>query len=152
MRFVFLAVLALTPGCSLLGISPRQVSYEHPEITTESGVLVQDVLTGTGRRVWPRSEVTIHYVMRVPGGEALDSSYDRGEPHPPFLIGNAPILGWNEGLLGMQIGGRRKLTVPPYLAYGDDGVEGLIPPGATLEFDIELVSTHVPDEEDFLGE
>jgi peptidylprolyl isomerase len=138
MRSVFLAVLALTPGCSLLGISPRQVPYEHHEVTTPSGVIVQDILAGTGPAVLPTSEVTLNYVARVQGGGPIDSSYDRGLPIS-FRMGRAPILGWNEGLLGMRPGGRRHLVVPPYLAYGDDGVEGVVPPRATLEFDIELV-------------
>ena len=77
--------------------------------------------------------------MDLEDGTRLDSSYDRGTSLD-FVIGEAPIAGWNEGMLGMKPGGKRELRVPPALAYGEAGIDNLVPPNATLVFLIELLS------------
>jgi len=135
-----LRVLALLP-LSVLGschMFEYKIDVEHPEYTTESGVYVREVLFGDGEPVTNGTAVTIDYLMDLEDGTRLDSSYDRGAP-VDFVLGEAPLAGWNEGVVGMKPGGKRELRVPPALAYGEAGIEGLVPPNATLVFLIELL-------------
>lgn len=132
--------LALLPLC-LLGschMFEYQIDVDHPEFTTESGVHVREVLFGDGEPVTSGTPVTIDYLMDLEDGTRLDSSYDRGTP-VEFVLGEAPLAGWNDGLVGMKPGGKRELRVPPALAYGEAGSEGFVPPNATLVFLIELL-------------
>jgi FKBP-type peptidyl-prolyl cis-trans isomerase len=136
-----LRVLAALPlllfgSCHLL---EYKIDVDHPEYTTESGVCVREVLFGDGEPVGTGAAVTIDYLMDLEDGTRLDSSYDRGTSLD-FVIGEAPIAGWNEGMLGMKPGGKRELRVPPALAYGEAGIDNLVPPNATLVFLIELLS------------
>lgn len=115
-----------------------------PQITTAGGeppaeLVIRDLVEGDGAAVEPGATVTIDYVGVVyDGGQEFDSSWDRGEP-AMFPLGNL-IGGWQEGIPGMQAGGRRLLVIPPELAYGDAPPPG-IPAGATLAFVIDLIST-----------
>lgn len=105
----------------------------------ESGLYYQDLATGEGPAVQSGQTVRVHYTGWLPDGTKFDSSRDRNEPLEVTVgVGNV-IPGWDEGLQGMQVGGQRKLVIPPNLAYGDRGAGGVIPPGATLVFDVELV-------------
>lgn len=134
-----LLLLLLAGGsCKTVFVGP-QVEVEHVEQVAPTGVRWQDVVTGVGRRVRPSDSVTIHYTARLDSGERIDSTHDRGEPEF-FSLQAAPVLGWLDAIPGMRRGGKRRITVPPHRAFGDEGVEGLIPPGATLEFLVELVS------------
>ena len=106
---------------------------------TQSGLYYQDIATGEGPAVQAGQTVRVHYTGWLPDGTKFDSSRDRNEPLEVTVgVGNV-IPGWDEGLQGMQVGGQRKLVIPPNLAYGDRGAGGVIPPGATLVFDVELV-------------
>ena len=133
--------LLLSPGCALF--RGRPVEVVHPTGVTPTGVRWRDVLTGVGKVAAPDSVVTIHYTATLAGGGSIDSSHDRGRPET-FPLAAAPVLGWADGIPGMREGGRRWLSVPPHRAFGDEGVEGLIPPGATLEFEIELLEVKDP--------
>ena len=126
-------------GCCIFEGSPIEVV--HDEGLTATGVQWRDTLTGVGREAQLTDEVVIHYTARVEGGDLIDSTHDRGEPET-FLLSAAPVLGWADGMPGMRVGGKRWLGVPAERAFGDEGVEGLIPPGATLEFLIELLEVH----------
>jgi len=84
------------------------------------------------------SKVLVNYTGWLTNGKKFDSSYDRGEPFP-FQIGGRVIRGWNEGLQGMRVGGKRQLRIPSDLAYGPRGQPPMIPPNATLIFDVELL-------------
>ncbi|MFT4649289.1 MAG: FKBP-type peptidyl-prolyl cis-trans isomerase [Glaciecola sp.] len=135
-------VLLCTTSCSL----PRwnmKVDVDHPLHTDALGIQIQEVLTGIGPGVTPDSEVTLDYQVSLENGDLVDSSYDRGLPIT-FRMGEAPILGWEHALLGMKSGGKRKATLPPYQAYGKQGVEGLIPPMSILVCQFELLEVADP--------
>ena len=107
-------------------------------IRTVSGLGYQDLLVGQGAEAVPGSHVFVHYTGWLTNGFKFDSSRDRGELFD-FALGQGQVIaGWDEGVAGMKVGGRRKLVIPPALGYGDQGAGGVIPPGATLIFDVEL--------------
>jgi len=107
-------------------------------ITMSNGLQVQDVIVGTGAEAKPGKQVTVHYTGTFTDGTKFDSSVDRGQPYQFTLGAGEVIQGWDLGVAGMKIGGKRKLTIPYQLAYGEKGY-GPIPPKATLLFDVELL-------------
>jgi FKBP-type peptidyl-prolyl cis-trans isomerase len=104
-----------------------------------SGLWYTDVAVGQGAEAEPGRTVSVHYTGWLTNGTKFDSSRDRGEPFAFTLGAGQVISGWDEGVKGMKVGGRRKLVLPPQLAYGDGGAPPAIPPGATLVFDVELL-------------
>ena len=109
------------------------------EITTESGLKYKDVAVGNGREAALGDTATVHYTGWLLDGKKFDSSVDRKEPFS-FRVGAGQVIkGWDEGVAGMKVGGKRKLTIPPQLGYGARGAGGVIPPNATLIFDVELL-------------
>lgn len=109
-------------------------------VTTASGLQIQDTLVGTGTVASAGQTVTVHYTGRLTSGQVFDSSLGAGRTPFEFRLGAGQVIaGWDEGVAGMRIGGKRTLTIPPKLAYGDRGAGGAIPPGATLVFDVELL-------------
>ena len=109
------------------------------EITTASGLKYIDIVPGTGETPSMGQTVTVHYTGTLENGKKFDSSVDKGQPYT-FTLGRDPVIqGWVEGLTSMKAGGKRKLIIPPDLAYGATGRPG-IPPNATLLFDVELLS------------
>ncbi|MFA7239284.1 MAG: FKBP-type peptidyl-prolyl cis-trans isomerase [Sulfuricellaceae bacterium] len=111
------------------------------EITTASGLIYEDVTEGEGAIACAGQKVTVHYTGWLTDGTKFDSSKDRSEPFDFPLGGGRVIRGWDEGVQGMKIGGVRKLTIPPELGYGARGAGGVIPPNATLVFEVELLGT-----------
>ncbi len=108
--------------------------------TTASGLEYHDLVQGDGATASTGQTVVVHYIGWLSDGTKFDSSMDRFEPFPFPLGGGRVIQGWDEGVAGMQIGGRRQLRIPANLAYGETGAgNGLIPPGATLIFEVELL-------------
>jgi FKBP-type peptidyl-prolyl cis-trans isomerase len=103
----------------------------------QSGLIIEDLTVGQGAECKPNQTVTIHYRGTLTSGKEFDSSYSRNEPATFSL--RQLIKGWQEGIPGMKVGGRRKLTIPPELGYGRAGVPGVIPANATLVFEIELL-------------
>jgi peptidylprolyl isomerase len=104
-----------------------------------AGFWYGDVTVGQGKEARDGSTVTVHYTGWLPNGKKFDSSRDRGEPFA-FTIGAGQVIrGWDEGVKGMREGGRRKLVLPPAMAYGEAGAPPDIPPGATLVFDVEAL-------------
>jgi FKBP-type peptidyl-prolyl cis-trans isomerase FkpA len=106
---------------------------------TPSGLRYQDVARGDGKEAKAGQTVSVHYTGWLPNGEKFDSSRDRNQPFGFTLGAGQVIAGWDEGVAGMRVGGRRKLIIPPDLAYGTAGAPPDIPPGATLVFDVELL-------------
>ena len=112
---------------------------EGKEVTTSSGLQYIDQVVGTGETAKAGQTVSVHYTGWLTNGKKFDSSVDRGQPFS-FRLGVGQVIkGWDEGVQGMKIGGKRKLTIPSNLGYGARGAGGLIPPHATLVFDVELL-------------
>ncbi len=107
--------------------------------TTASGLVIEDLDAGSGDVAEKGSMVSVHYTGWLTDGAKFDSSKDRNEPFDFPLGAGHVIRGWDEGVQGMKVGGRRKLTIPPALGYGARGAGGVIPPNATLVFEVELL-------------
>jgi len=105
---------------------------------TASGVYYKDLVVGQGTEVSTGDRLTVHYTGWLHDGTKFDSSVDRNEPYT-FTLDNNVIPGWQDGVPGMRVGGKRKLVIPPNLAYGSQG-QGVIPPNATLVFDVEMLA------------
>lgn len=105
----------------------------------EASLQITDVTLGKGKEAKTGDKVFVHYTGTLLDGTKFDSSYDRGKPFEFVLGQNQVIQGWEKGVLGMKVGGKRKLVIPPLLAYGEQGIPGAIPPNATLVFEVELL-------------
>ena len=110
-----------------------------PGKTTNSGLQLWDITVGTGAAAVAGMPVRVHYTGWLADGKKFDSSVDRGQPFVFTLGAGEVIKGWDEGVAGMKIGGKRQLKIPPALGYGARGAGGVIPPNATLIFDVELL-------------
>lgn len=109
------------------------------EKITDSGLKYEEILVGEGEMAAVGQIVRVHYTGWLTNGTKFDSSLDRGDPFS-FPLGKGRVIrGWDEGVQGMQVGGRRRLTIPPQLGYGRTGAGGVIPPNATLIFEVELL-------------
>lgn len=124
-----------TPNERELSVNQEQENV----ITTPSGLQYVDIAEGDGASPERGTDVTVHYTGWLTNGQKFDSSVDRGQPFS-FPIGRGRVIrGWDEGVATMKVGGKRKLIIPPDLAYGERGAGGVIPPGATLVFEVELL-------------
>ena len=110
-----------------------------PEKITDSGLKYEDLTDGDGSVAAAGQSVKVHYTGWLTNGSKFDSSKDRNDPFVFKLGARRVIAGWDEGVQGMQVGGTRKLTIPPHLGYGAGGAGGVIPPNATLVFEVELL-------------
>jgi peptidylprolyl isomerase len=109
-------------------------------IETATGLGYVEIVEGTGAMPKPGDSVTVHYTGWLKSGQKFDSSVDRGQPLV-FPIGRGRVIkGWDEGVGSMRVGGKRKLVIPAHLGYGDRSAGGVIPPGATLIFEVELLA------------
>lgn len=130
---------------SLTLSTPTDDTTKAPTATPGSQSFeITDLTPGTGEEVFEGSSVVVHYKGTFEDGRVFDESRPRGEPFS-FTLGEGRVIrGWELGLLGMKTGGKRKLVVPPELAYGEQGFPSVIPPSTTLVFEIELISTEAP--------
>ena len=136
MKNLFFAVLIL-----LGSFSPAltKAAAMSEAVTTPSGLKYEEIKVGTGDVAETGKVVTVHYTGWLTDGKKFDSSKDRGQPFDFPLGGGRVIRGWDEGVKGMKVGGVRKLTIPADLGYGSRGAGGVIPPNATLVFEVELL-------------
>ncbi|HRP95806.1 MAG TPA: FKBP-type peptidyl-prolyl cis-trans isomerase [Rhodocyclaceae bacterium] len=110
--------------------------------TLANGLVIEDLETGAGATAEKGRTVSVHYTGWLTDGRKFDSSKDRNDPFQFPLGAGHVIRGWDEGVQGMLEGGRRKLTIPPELGYGARGAGGVIPPNATLVFEVELLKVY----------
>jgi hypothetical protein len=122
---------------SIPGIPP--IPADAKAVTTPSGLQYIDIVAGTGPVAGKGQTASVQYTGWLTDGKKFDSSRDRGQPFPFPLGGGQVIKGWDEGVAGMHVGGQRRLIIPQQLAYGVKGGGGVIPPCATLIFDVELL-------------
>lgn len=143
-----LTAFALIPACTQ-NEGRKQEEQKPPQGTeqkvgavmqkTPSGLQYEDLVAGSGDSPKAGKKVTVHYTGWLTNGTKFDSSVDRNEPFT-FVIGAGQVIpGWDEGVMGMKIGGKRKLVIPPELGYGAAGAGGVIPPNATLVFEVILL-------------
>jgi peptidylprolyl isomerase len=137
MKKLGLAILAIV---FLLGLNAYS---QGKAVTTESGLKYIDQAAGTGEVATKGATCTMHYTGWLyengKRGKKFDSSLDRNQPFPFKLGAGQVIKGWDEGVAGMKVGGKRELIIPPQLGYGAAGAGGVIPPNATLDFEVELL-------------
>jgi FKBP-type peptidyl-prolyl cis-trans isomerase len=143
---VVIAVIAVLAGFYFIfgfsqSPSTNPASNQSPVSPVNSGKLkIEDLKVGTGSaEVKSGDTISINYVGTLTDGTKFDSSYDRGEPFETQIGVGQVIKGWDEGVIGMKVGGKRRLTIPPDLGYGEQGAGAQIPPNATLIFEVELM-------------
>ncbi len=146
MRVISCQIVILVSLISLLGNFPQMASANQgagsknmSEVTTPTGLVYVDEVVGTGNSPSPGQTVSVHYTGWLTNGQKFDSSLDRGQPFQ-FTLGQGQVIrGWDEGVAGMKVGGKRKLIIPPDLGYGSRGAGGVIPPNAKLIFEVQLL-------------
>lgn len=120
-------------------ISKKNEGEPMNQVTTPTGLQYVDEVVGSGNVAQPGQRVSVHYTGWLTDGTKFDSSRDRNSPFQFNLGASEVIKGWDEGVSGMKVGGKRKLTIPPELGYGARGAGNAIPPNSTLVFDVELL-------------
>ena len=117
----------------------RNFINTQPQTNMDVDLQIQDLKVGSGLEAKEGSKVTVNYTGKLENGAKFDSSFDRNQPFSFTLGAGQVIEGWEKGIPGMKVGGERKLTIPPQMAYGVSGIPNVIPPNATLIFEIELL-------------
>ncbi|WP_028465548.1 FKBP-type peptidyl-prolyl cis-trans isomerase [Nisaea denitrificans] len=135
MKFIAVAIAAFA-----LSWQPARASDESPP----DRLTVLDMVPGTGTTATENASVTVHYTGWLLDGTKFDSSHDRNQPFTFTLGAGRVIQGWDQGVVGMKVGGKRELVIPSKLAYGARGAGGVIPPNAPLRFEVELISVSAP--------
>ena len=134
-RFLSASLLAV----SMIIVAACGGGGDSPSPSSDGTLVSQDLVVGTGATAATGDTVTVNYVGTLTNGTKFDSSYDRGQPFTFRLGAGQVIAGWDQGVVGMRVGGKRRLTIPPSLGYGGQA-NGPIPANSTLIFEIELLS------------
>jgi FKBP-type peptidyl-prolyl cis-trans isomerase len=135
----------LSTSSRLAAVAYAEQTAQNPTqggtmVTTPTGLKYIDKQVGTGAEAVKGKSVTVHYTGKLANGKKFDSSLDRNDPFVFTLGAGQVIKGWDEGVAGMKVGGKRDLIIPAKLGYGDRGAGGVIPPGAELHFEVELIA------------
>ena len=138
-RSLLYAVVLISMIVGLLSAVSLSGAEKGNPIETLSGLQYLDLVKGSGREAHLGETASVHYTGWLKDGTKFDSSLDRGQPFQFRLGAGRVIKGWDEGVVGMNIGSKRKLIIPPHLGYGNRGVGRVIPPNATLIFEVELL-------------
>lgn len=155
-NFIIILIIALiVSACSKKSTNTENTTQKSKQISLENQnkskaeetspamkLKIEDLKLGNGKEAKKDDQLRVHYVGYLSNGTKFDSSYDFGRPFSFQLGAGKVIKGWEEGLSGMKEGGKRKLTIPPDLAYGSRGAGALIPPDATLIFEVELLKVN----------
>ncbi len=137
--WLLIAVTPILGSENTMAGNEKEKETNMQEVTTPSGLKYIDQVVGTGEVAVAGKTANVHYTGWLENGKKFDSSVDRGQPFS-FPLGTGRVIkGWDEGVQGMKVGGKRKLTIPSDLGYGSRGAGGVIPPNATLIFDVELL-------------
>jgi peptidylprolyl isomerase len=124
-------------------VAPQRPDVDPHDGPVPADLLVEDITTGDGAEAAPGSTVAVHYVgVAHSTGEEFDASWNRGQPLRFPLGAGRVIAGWDQGVAGMKVGGRRRLVIPPHLGYGERGAGGVIAPGETLIFVVDLLAVN----------
>lgn len=139
MKRIVILTIAAVFACATMVPAVAAEKKGSKMVTTTSGLKYIDVVVGKGASPVKGKMVKVHYTGTLDNGKKFDSSVDRNEPFT-FIIGVGQVIkGWDEGVMSMKVGGKRKLIIPSDLGYGSRGAGGVIPPNATLHFDVELL-------------
>ncbi len=135
------ALITVLPGCTKKDdtVNTSTTTSDTAPAAPQGDLKIEELKEGTGAEAVAGKMVTVHYTGTLTDGKKFDSSLDRKEPFQFPLGAGRVIQGWDQGVAGMKVGGKRKLTIPPHLGYGERGAGNVIPPNATLVFEVELL-------------